>query len=307
MPSKSRMESPARKDPSSGVPKSIGKKAPSPHRMNPTGLESVHQAYGNQAAQRLVRTMLDEHSSKAALGLKPPYRSMAQRLENEAHQAGKTELLRLFILLTSAQKLAVLRELGGAQQAEPFEWKRLENTIQSMQKVKLAENEPEAEADIRETGAASRETGSIDVTGLLAPYKDIVLWLNYKANKQGKTALMRVFQGLSIPQKKIALHKMSKLKKLEFHAFSEAVTIQIQQKQWIDWDAFTKATKSAEKIKVIDPDLDPADYAGIAPTEEHDRDEAEDEEDEGLDISGLLLAAALTSRSRTKAKSLRKK
>lgn len=173
-----------------------------------------------------------QHSSEASKGVKTPYEELVKWLEAEASQDHQQVLWMQFERLSPAQRQAVLLEMAGSIERlkllmnAPMNWERLVASIASVEGVRLQPDEPELEGNANESGAQAT-AGTVDVTGLLNPYKDIVLWLNYKANKQGKAELMRRFEMLSIPQKKIALHKMLNRRKLVFAGFTEAMSITI--------------------------------------------------------------------------------
>ena len=261
---------------------------------SPPDIQSMQQTYGNHAVERMVlaaRAKLD--AARAAEGMKGPYAAMAARIEAAATREGRLDLLEPFAALTPPQRMAAMRSMGSgggeARQAQgDFDWKRLAAAIRAVEGVRLEEREIDVEAAVGEPGTDEAAGPAADLTGLLAPYRDIARWLHYKADKQGKAEQMRLFRTLSIPQQKIALHRMAEKRKLDFKAFAEAMTVTIELKQWVDWDAFAAAVRAAGRIR-IEAGADPLDYVSF---EGESGKEDETEEDDGLDLGALLGGAA---------------
>lgn len=246
----------------------------------------LQQSYGNQATGRLVNALpADRDSAEIARGLKEPYARLAKWLGVKAKKEQQYELWRQFEALSPGQRKAVLLDVAGShEQLEwpkdkdtALDWKRLQTSMAAVSEVRLQHDEPEVEGNANEHGAQVLKR-DVDVTGLLAPYKEIVLWLNYKANKQGKAELMQRFEALSIPQKKLTLHKMLKGRKLLFGTFTEALTITILLKKWVAWDQLLAAMSQAEKIK-LDASDEMAVERYLAKEEAGMSEESESEED----------------------------
>jgi len=245
----------------------------------------LQRSYGNQAAGKIWASF----GAAAGKGLKPPYAAAAQMIAEQAKQEQRTQLWRGFEALSAGQKQAVLLELAGSPKqvelidASSIDWARLQAAINKLKAVRLEDDEPEREGDADQSGAQSARY-ELAVTGLLPPYLDIASWLNYKANKQGKAALMQKFGTLSLAQKKIALHKMADQRKLRFKAFTEEMTVIVQYKEWVDWDKMRTAMNDAEKIK-LDPNDETAVQRYLNQSEEDGEyaDEYEDEADPQLD------------------------
>jgi hypothetical protein len=297
MSHRSRMERqarivPARQGSVGGSAKTPGNAYASANRKEgPPGLSLIQQAYGNQALERMVQAaMRKDQKPQAAEGLREPYASLAARMEEAAQRAGKNELLAMYAKLMPAQKMAVLRAMDGIG-ADVVNWETLEAKIQGVQGVKLEEDEVEAEADVSEPGSDAAAGSAADAAGLLAPYWEVVRWLHYKAGKQGKSDLIRSFNALSIPQMKIALHRMSGMSQMGVDAFAEAMTVTIQLKQWVDWDAVAAAVRAAGRIKDEDGASDPAAYLTIAG--ETGLEEEASEEDAGWGFAGAIAAAGI--------------
>lgn len=259
--------------------------------------EFMQHAYGNKALQRIAHSLQTE--------LHSPFDKLAYELSALMQQEGKSNLLDLFIRLTPAQKIAALRTtLGRGVTSSDFmgntvDWDKIQFAIHAVHGVKLKKDEPEIEADVTESGAVT-PVGNVDVTGFLAPYNHIIVWLNYKANKQGKAHIMQYFESLSIPQKKIAIHKINKWKKLHFDTFAEGISTHILLQKWVDWDAVTRAMQEAKKIKTehIDDDVLEKITSQELPQGVQSLDkeqEQDDEEDKGFNLFGLLGAVAASS------------
>jgi len=260
----------------------------------PRDLQAMQQTYGNQAVERMVLAARAKLGRRASDALNGPYAAAADRLEAAAMREGRTDLLEPFAALTPAQRMAVLRPMGvqsdtSGRLPEAIDWERLEAGIRSVQGVRLEEREVDAEAAVAPAGAERSAGAAADLAGLLAPYREIARWLHYKADTQGRADLMRLFDSLSIPQKKIALHKMAKRRKLDFGAFAEAMTVTIDLKEWVDWDAFASAVRVAERIRIDDAAADPLAYVSFG----EEAGMEEEREDDGPDIGGMLAAAGL--------------
>ncbi len=255
---------------------------------------SLQQSYGNQATGKMIHALHGKQSStEASKGVKAPYERLIKWLEGEAYQDHQQVLWRQFEKLSPAQRQAVLLEMAGSIDRleslmnAPMNWEGLLAAATNVEGVRLEPDEPELEGTANESGAQAT-VGSVDVTGLLTPYKDIVLWLNYKANKQGKALLMRRFEMLSIPQKKIAIHKMVNRRKLLFADFTKTMSITILLKKWVDWGKMLSALNEAEKVN-----LDTADELSVEHYLDHEKNELEQEEELELEEEGDFFASGL--------------
>lgn len=229
-----------------------------------SGLSRIQQGYGNKAAEHLFRWFKDpqlsmsDTPSHAIRELDAPYDTVARWLEIEAETRGRLDWLQNFMKLSKPQRQAVIHTMGWARHFSPAElerkqvdWGRLIATLQFVETVPLEKEDQDSEAAIEEDQVLKlRHTAN--VTGLITPYSDIVKWLNYKANKQGKTRLMREFDALTIPQKKAAIIKMANLRQLDFKSFTEALSLHIMLEKWVDWESVTSAIRSAGKLKPED-------------------------------------------------------
>ncbi|WP_141501598.1 hypothetical protein [Paenibacillus luteus] len=255
---------------------------------------SLQQSYGNQATGKMVHALHGKQAStEASKGVKTSYERLIKWLEREAIQEHQQVLWRQFEMLSPAQRQAVLLEMAGSMERlealmdAPMNWERLLAGVTNVEGVRLEPDEPELEGTANESGAQAA-VGTVDVTGLLTPYKDIVLWLNYKANKQGKAQLMRRFEMLSIPQKKIAIHKMMNRRKLLFADFTKTMSITILLKKWVDWGKMLSALNEAEKVK-----LDITDELSVEHYLDQEETELEQEEELALEEDGDFFASGL--------------
>lgn len=216
---------------------------------------SLQQMYGNRwigtRAADLERLELQRQCMR---GMKEPSRSHVSRLIQlpDADQ----QLWRRFAKLTAEQRQAVLLHAAGSiaklelWQALPHKWKILDDSIEALKEIRLQRDEALKEGSIYESGALERHLeadNTVNVTGLIAPYRDIVRWLNYKANKQGQRELMQRFELLSTARKKQVLHRLAAGSRLRFTEFAKQVTIVKELKEWVDWTRVSQAVFEAEQ------------------------------------------------------------
>lgn len=221
-----------------------------------TKVSRLQRCYGNQSAGKIWASYDQEVSSEAAAkGLSASYAAAVKIIGVRAKREQQLQLWRSFEVLSPGQKQAVLLELERSLKGQklldhsPIDWMDLLDTINRIKAVRLEVDEAEREGDADQFGARSAHY-QISLNGLLPPYLDIAAWLNYKANKQGESVLMKKFESLSLAQKKIAIHKMAKRHKLRFHVFTKEMIVINQQMEWIDWDKMRAAMDDAEKIKL---------------------------------------------------------
>ncbi len=259
----------------------------------PPDLHAIQQAYGNQALQRMVQAAVRKgEEPQTAAGLREPYASLSARMEEAAQAAGRSDVLTLYAKLTPGQQMAVLRTVDKLG-ADNVDWDRFVSEIHAVQGVELKEDEVEAEADVSDPGTDAAAGSAADASGLLAPYWEIVRWLSYKAGKQGKAELIRAFHALSIPQMKMALHRMSGVTEMKVDAFAEAMTVTVQLKRWVNWEAVAAALRKAEQMKEADSAADPAAYAEAGMQAELGGEEEEFEGDSGRNYAGLIATAGM--------------
>lgn len=251
------------------------------------------KAYGNRSVQRIASAVSQEltgHFSFAD-GLKKPYRTAAEWLASRARADGMSEQLKSFARLTPPQKQAVLHELGVKaewsnelvlQQLNrkldidgEMDWGQIENWIHSVQGVRLENKEVTKEMDT-EPDDAEIKRQRFDASGMVAIYKDIALWLNYKAHKQRQLPFMRLFRTLSLIQQKAAIHMMVRSEQLKFHSFTENMSKIIQFKKSVDWESAYEALRKVRAIsKQQEPSAVPSQQTVEATTRVH-HDEADD-------------------------------
>ena len=86
-----------------------------------------------------------------------------------------------------------------------------------------------------------------DANGLVSVYKDIALWLSYKANKQRQVPFMQLFRSLSLIQQR-QIHMMARSEQLKFRSFTERMSKVIQFKKSVDWEA---AYNALRKVRML--------------------------------------------------------
>jgi hypothetical protein len=212
------------------------------------GLAVMQRLLGNAAMNRLIRSA-DSRQTR-----------MLDKLADEAMRAGRTDLIERFNQLSPGQKAAALKlmeQLADAAglHASEVDWGVIELCLDFVRDVQLREEEVETEADVAEEGGETA-VGTVNTSGLLPPYNQVVRWLNYKAHKQGKTDVMRAFGSLDLDQKKLAIHRMAdgNSKRSDVESLRKALTVRIREKEWLDWDKVMEAIRGAEQVNFRDMD-----------------------------------------------------
>lgn len=211
---------------------------------------TLQRAVGNKAMRRLAQSVAVSGSGPL-LPREPKYARYARWLLSHVEADGRQDLLRRFYALTMPQKRAALLNTLGrpALQSEQYtlDLELFERQVRAVKHVELRHGESEKEADERERGAEQRQV-SFNPSGLLHPYREILLWLNYKAGKQGQAALMRRFGQLSAVQKQLAMHRMIRFRSLSVKAFTSQMTLSLLEREWVDWAAVHDGMRMADRL-----------------------------------------------------------
>lgn len=242
-----------------------------PHRMAHAAVSAadrigdLQKAYGNRSVQRMANAVNQELTGHFSFtdGLKKPYRAAAEWLASRAREDGMSEQMKAFARLTPPQKQAVLHELGVRADWSnelvlselnrklsadgEMKWEQIEHWIHSVQGVRLEHKEVTIELD-NEPDDAEIKRYRFDASGLVSVYKDIALWLSYKANKQRQVPFMQLFRSLSLIQQKAAIHMMARSEQLKFRSFTERMSKVIQFKKSVDWEA---AYNALRKVRML--------------------------------------------------------
>jgi len=221
------------------------------HSLPPSaGLAVMQRLLGNAAMTRLLRAA------------EPRQMQLMGRLAGEAMDAGRADLIERFNALTPGQKAAVLKlmeQLADAAglNSSTIDWGVFELCLHFVEDVQLREEEAAVEADVADEGGETA-VGTVNTSGLLPPYDQVVRWLNYKAHKQGHADLMREFESLDLDQKKLAIHRMvdGKSKRADVESLRKALTIRIREREWLDWDKIREAIEGAKQVDFRSMDED---------------------------------------------------
>jgi|GEM_PF-2625820 len=212
--------------------------------------QTLQRSVGNTAIRRLAQTVAVSGSGPL-LPREPKYARYARWLLAHVEADGRQELLRRFYALTMPQKRAALVNTVGrpALQSEQYtlDLDNFERQVTAVKHVQLRHGESEKEADESERGAVQAQT-SLTPAGLLHPYRELLLWLNYKAVKQGQAALMLRFGRLSVPRKQLALHRMMRFRRLAVDAFTRQMTLPVLEREWVDWETVRASMAMAERV-----------------------------------------------------------
>ncbi len=211
---------------------------------------TLQRAIGNKAMRRMAQSVAVSGSGPL-LPREPKYARYARWLLSHVEADGRQELLRRFYALTMPQKRAALLNTLGkpALQSEQYtlDLDLFERRVKELKHVELRHGESEKEADERERGAEPVQV-SFNPSGLLHPYREILLWLNYKAGKQDQTMLMQRFGQLSAAQKQLAMHRMIRYRNLTVRSFTGQMTLPLLEREWVDWAAVQDGMQLAERL-----------------------------------------------------------
>ncbi|MFD2744748.1 hypothetical protein ACFSTH_00040 [Paenibacillus yanchengensis] len=126
----------------------------------------------------------------------------AQIVEQLFARSNDSQLMlwRQFSTLSVEQRQAALHYAAGSMQhleqlLHSEHWfTQMEQAVQQLQHVQLQAQESMKEANIYESGAVEQYPlvhWQLDLPGLIAPYREIMQWLMYKAIKQGEVILLQ--------------------------------------------------------------------------------------------------------------------
>ena len=216
---------------------------------------TLQRAIGNKAMRRMAQSVAVSGSGPL-LPREPKYARYARWLLSHVEADGRQELLRRFYALTMPQKRAALLNTLGrpALQSEQYtlDLDLFDRRVKELKHVELRHGESEKEADERERGAEPVQV-SFNPSGLLHPYREILLWLNYKAGKQDQTALMQRFGQMSAAQKQLAMHRMIRFRNLSVRTFTSQMTLPLLEREWVDWAAVQDGMRMAERLAPVSP------------------------------------------------------
>jgi len=264
----------------------------------------MQQSIGNYASNQLLQQL--PHSASmltVTQGLPLHLQQFAVLIASKAEIANQQQLWKEFELLSVGQRYALLHEWYGKTDIidQSPNWKELQQHITSIKHVQLQPEESKHEADITLLGAAQPQY-DMNTTGLLFPYREAWIWLNYKGNKQGKADLLQHLDQLSVPQKKLLLHKINGRGRLTLYRISNELTIEKLLKQWVDWDRLEQLLMSIEQMndKQIEQQLqstlqEQEDTELSTQTEDLTMEDKEEEEES---LFGLFLSDAPVSEAK---------
>lgn len=222
---------------------------PSEHELSPAW--RMQQSIGNNASNQLLQQLPHTAPMMSIVqGLPVHLQQFAFLIAMQADQANQQKLWQQFERLTAGQRYALLmewyKETEVKDEISP-NWKEWQENITYMKHVQLQPEEARREADIAALGA-SQPQFDMNTLGLLMPYREAWIWLNYKGNKQGKADLLQRLDQLSVPQKQLLLHKLNGKGKLTLYQISQVLTIEEHLKQWVDWDRIEQLLISVDGL-----------------------------------------------------------
>ncbi|GEM_PF-3119995 len=188
------------------------------------------------------------HRSRASSGKKQKADQDAAEVMPLQQMYGNRAVGRMLKALHTEEGETEQRADTVADQHRRLSLEQFAASIGSAQVLRIAAKDMKRQANVNVSGVDT-PVHKANASGLLAPYKEIVLWLNYKANMQGESPLMKRFEALSIPQKKLALYRMAGSGKLEFKQFIRAMTLYNQLERWVNWKAFQSAVSEARQVR----------------------------------------------------------
>lgn len=211
----------------------------------------MQQSIGNNASNQLLQHM--PHTApmiSVVQGLPLHLQQFAFLIAAQAEQAHQQKLWKEFEQLTVGQRYALLMKWYVENEIIddiPPNWKEWQEDITYMKHVQLQPEESKREANIALLGA-SQPQYDMNTLGLLVPYREAWIWLNYKGNKQGKADLLQRLDQLSVPQKQLLLHKLNGKGSLTLYQLSNVLTIEEHLKQWVDWDRIEQLLISVDRL-----------------------------------------------------------
>ncbi|MCR8657459.1 hypothetical protein [Paenibacillus endoradicis] len=218
---------------------------PSQRELSPVW--RMQQSIGNKASSQLLQHI--SHTAPmttATEGMNLQFKQLIFVLSLQAQQAGEGMIWSQFEALSVGQRQSLLLqwygEIGDFTTAMSImpDWKQWQEMITSVRRITLQPEEPFNEADISTLGAKEPKV-EMSGAGLLFPYHETWLWLNYKGNKQGQAHLLQRLDRLSILKKQLLLHKLNGAGQLSLYQLSNNVTIEEHLKQWVDWNRIEEA------------------------------------------------------------------
>ncbi|HIW32092.1 MAG TPA: hypothetical protein IAA29_04825 [Candidatus Paenibacillus intestinavium] len=236
--SKQQMNSKEREQPNSVT-------SPSQRELPP--IWKLQQSIGNSASSQLLQHITHTAPMTTATeGLNVQLKQLVLVLALQAEQAGEALMWSQFEALSVGQRQSLLIQWYGvnsdftaALHTSP-DWQQWQTMIRTTKHITLQLDEPQKEADVTALGVSEPQY-TMNSSGLLVPYREAWLWLNYKGNKQGQAYLLHKLDSLSIPKKQLLLHKLNGSGQLTLYQLSNNVTIEEHLKQWVDWKHINEA------------------------------------------------------------------
>lgn len=209
----------------------------------------LQQSIGNQASSQLLEAANPlAPMTEAGKGIALHLQHMVALFATKAVEEGEQKLWNKFEQLTVGQRQALINEWFAQSSADVFpSWSQFSQDIETMHYIPLQRDEPYEEGNITELGE-SIPPYAWKTTGLLAPYKEIWLWLGYKGNKQGQIDILKQLDGLTREQKQLLLHRIVGNKRLSLYQFSKQLTIEKDLKQWVDWSRIEQMIHTIEGL-----------------------------------------------------------
>jgi|GEM_PF-1726709 len=269
-------------------PNSVTK--PSQRELSPVW--RLQQSIGNKALSLLLQHI--PHTAPmttATEGMNVQFKQLILVLALQAQQAGEGMMWTQFEALSVGQRQSLLMQWYGengdfttAISTLP-DWKQWQEMITSVKKITLQPEEPYSEADVSSLGV-NQPQYQMNSAGLLVPYHETWLWLNYKGNKQGQAHLLQRLDRLSILKRQLLLHKLNGAGQLSLYQLSNNITIEEHLKQWIDWSRIEEALHAINNLndQQVERQLEAVQQVNntILPESDSEHDEMEESVDRDL-------------------------
>lgn len=167
-------------------------------------------------------------------------KSLIDKLKIECYVSGKEVLWLQFEKLTKGQQQAFLADIyklskESYELPKKHDWAIWEKHFSRLSQMPLEDEE--AYREVRDHEQLDVQSFfEIKVEQFLSPYREIVLWLNYKGNHQNKVNILQRFEQLPIDRKKWLIQKLLNGKKINAQSFVSELTVTVREQASVDWE-----------------------------------------------------------------------
>lgn len=179
-------------------------------------------------------------------------KQLIEKLKIECFISGKEALWAQFEQLTKGQQQAFLADLyklskESYELPRQHDWGKWEKHFSHLSQMPLEKEEVYKEVRNNEQ-LNVQSFYEIKVEQFISPYREILIWLNYKGNHQHKVNILRRFEQLPIDRKKWLIHKILKGKKVSAQSFAAELEITVFEQTSVDWDKIIMCLDEQEQM-----------------------------------------------------------